>query len=199
MRKLGTHLRNKLLAGALAVVPIVVLVWGVLWVEEHTKPLSQPLGFHFPGLGVLVAIIAVYLLGLIVTSLVGRWILGIVDKLLQRIPGLNYIYRAWKDVMVQPPGKAGVFHRVVLVHGLFGKGMQLGFTNGEELPGDAEHWCVFVPGVPNPISGQLLLVKRKDCLLLALPVEEAFKYLLSTGNYLPAGLDTVQANRILGS
>lgn len=190
MKKLGAHLRNKLLAGGLAIGPIVVLVWGAIWVEEHTKPLTQPLGFHFPGLGVLVAIVAVYLLGLLVTSLIGGWLLRILDRFLQRIPGLNQLYRAWKDILIQPPGKTGVFHRVVLVPALHGSGMQIGFTSGEGVPPDPDRWCVFVPGVPNPISGQLVLVDRKDCILLEMPVEDAFKYLLSTGNFVPPGLAT---------
>jgi len=191
MNALRIHLRNKFLAGGLAAGPLVILALAARWLEENTKLLTQPLGFHFPGLGVLLALAGVYLLGLVVTSLVGRFFLRLLDSLLQRVPGLNLLYRAWKDILVLPVGKTGVFHRVVLVPAAEGRGVQLGFTDGTPLPGAIEKLSIFVPGVPNPLSGQLVVVERSACRELEVSVEEAFKYLLSTGNYVPAGLTQV--------
>jgi uncharacterized membrane protein len=48
--------------------------------------------------------------------------------------------------------------------------------------------CVFLPGIPNPLSGRLVIVERELCLPLPLSMDEAFKFLLSTGNYLPPEL-----------
>lgn len=190
MSGLADHLRNKFLAGILAAGPIVILVVGALWIEEHTRVLTQPLGFHFPGLGFLVALVAVYLLGLLVTSLLGRLLLGLVDSILSRVPGFKLLYRAWKEILVVAPEKAGMFDKVVLVPNA-GVGVQLGFTNGTSLPGDPNSICVLLPGVPNPIAGRLVLMPRESCLVLALPIEEAFKFLLSTGNYVPPALQGV--------
>src|SRR5262245_5593925 len=109
MNKLGTHVRNKLLAGALALVPILVVVIGALWLEQQTQPLTRVLRLpHVPGLGVLIALVGVYVLGVVVTSLVGAVIVRAVDYLLRRIPGLNLLYQAWKDILILPPGKTGV-------------------------------------------------------------------------------------------
>jgi uncharacterized membrane protein len=193
MQWIQTHLRNKFLAGGLAAGPIVVVVWVILWLDEHTRPLTELLGFHFPGLGILIAIAAVYLLGLVVTSLVGTFFIRLVDHALQRVPGMNQLYRAWKDVLVQPLDKAGTFHEAVLVP--IGEGpqhWQLGFTSGLPLPGDPAGLCVFLPGVPNPLTGRLILVPRAACMPLGIPVEEAFKFLLSTGNHVPPELRVQQ-------
>lgn len=189
MNALRNHLRNKCLAGALAAGPFVILVFAALWLEENTRPLEAPLGgVHFPGLGIGLALVGVYLLGLLVTSLIGNFFLRLLDQLLNRLPGLNFLYQAWKDILVMPAGKTGVFHQVVLIPAAEAHGTQLGFTSAEPLPGDPDSFCVFVPGAPNPLSGQLVMVKREACLLLDLPIEEAFKCLLSTGKFVPATL-----------
>jgi uncharacterized membrane protein len=185
MQGLQTHLRNKFLAGGLSAGPIVVLVWAVLWLEEHTRPLAQMFSFHFPGLGILIAIVGVYLLGVVVTSIVGSFAIRLLDQALQRVPGLNQVYRAWKQILVTPIEKAGTFHQPVLVPTDGGRSYQLGFTSGAGLPGDASALCVFLPGAPNPLTGRLILVNRATCLPLNLTSEEAIKFLLSTGNHLP--------------
>ena len=115
MTWLKNHLRDKFLAGALAAVPVVVVVWGALLVEQYTRPLAQQVGLDFPGLGVLLAVVGVYLLGVAVTRFLGRFALRLAERLLQKVPGLSLLYRAWKDVLLVPPDKAGTFHQVMLV------------------------------------------------------------------------------------
>jgi uncharacterized membrane protein len=67
----------------------------------------------------------------------------------------------------------------------------MGFTSGEALPGEPARWCVFIPGLPNPLSGQLVIYPRDECVPLEISVEEAFKFLLSTGNFVPRGLSRI--------
>ncbi len=187
MKWFKDHLRNKFLAGTLAAVPVIIVVWAAWQVEERMRPLEQGLGIPLPGAGVLLALVAVYLLGLLVTSFVGRLCLRLADRLLQTVPGLNLAYRAWKDILVVSPEKAGMFSEVVLVP-QGGAGGQLGFTSGTPLPSDPTCICVLLPGIPNPLSGRLLVVRRELCVPLKMSMEEAFKFLLSTGNYLPPTL-----------
>jgi uncharacterized membrane protein len=198
MNRLTTSLGNKLLAGILAAIPIGAVIYGVYWLEVNTQPFARWLGFPYPGVGILLALVAVYLLGFLVTSLIGRWLMTLGDRALGRIPGLRLLYQSWKEVMVEPADRPGMFHRVVLVPSPEGQ-TQLGFTNGVGLPGDPQTLCVFVPGVPNPVSGRLLLVPQRACVPLELPREEAFKFLLSTGNYQPAGLRAASPATIEGA
>jgi uncharacterized membrane protein len=188
MNALGTHFRNKMLAGALALAPLLILIYAVVWLEANTQPFSQALGLPpIPGLGLALGVVGVYMTGLAATSLIGGIVARALDFLLQRIPGLNLVYRTWKDVLLLPPGKTGVYHQVVLVPSR-GAGTQVGFTSGAILPGTPARWAVFVPSLPNPLSGQLLIYPCAACVPLAVTVEEAFKFLLSTGNFVPSGL-----------
>jgi uncharacterized membrane protein len=182
------HLRTSLLAGVLAAVPLIIIVYAASLAEKYTRPLTEPLGFHFPGLGVIVALVGIYLLGLLVTSFLGHLGLKLLDRTLERIPGFKALYHAWKEVVLLPENRAGTFHQVVLVPSPDGKGHQVGFSSGEPLPGDSQTCCVFLPNIPNPLTGRLMLFDRASCLPVNISVAEAFKFLLSTGNYLPAGL-----------
>ena len=190
MENLLAHLRNKFLAGVVAALPLAILAYGAWWIETNTKALTAPLGFHFPGLGVVLALAGVYLLGVAVTSFLGRWSLRLANWLLERAPGLNVLYRAWRDVLVMPPDKDGMFHQAVLAP-VDASLHQLGFTNGRPLPDDPERQCVFLPGLPNPFSGRLVVVPRAGCVPLPMSVHDALKYHLSGGNFVPPGLKPI--------
>jgi uncharacterized membrane protein len=186
MGRVQKHLRNTFLAGMFAAVPLAVTVFIVWYVERSTRePLRAVLGINVPFLGILVALGLIYLLGLAVSSLVGRWVLRTADKLLSRVPLLKELYRAWKQVTLTPGGKEGMYAKVVLVPGDADGGYLLGFTSGESLPGDTLACCVFVPNVPNPMTGRIMFVRRDRVLPIDLATEEAFKLLLSGGNYVP--------------
>jgi len=130
------HIRNKLIAGVFAAIPLVICVYVAIWVESHTKVLTEPLGFHFPGLGFIIVLVGVYLLGVAVTSYLGRFFLKLLDWVVGKVPGLKVVAKAWKDVLVVSPEKSGMYHQAVLVP-VEGNNHQLGFTSGRELPGAA--------------------------------------------------------------
>jgi uncharacterized membrane protein len=186
MKRLGTHLQNKFLAGALAAAPIAVVAYIVYLLEVYTQPLADWLGLPFPGLGLLLTLAGVYLLGVVVTSVFGRFALRLGDRALRHIPGLRLVYQAWKEILVTPIDRPNTFHEVVLVPIPEGGGAQLGFTSGVPVPGDPASVCL--PNVPNPITGRLIVVRRDRCLSLKMSAEDAFKFLLSTGNHQPEGL-----------
>ena len=186
MGSLQKHVRNTFLTGIFAAIPLAVTTIVIVYVEGATRrPLREYLNQDVPFAGVFLAIALIYLLGLIVNSLVGRWIIGWVDRLLLRVPLLKDLYQAWKQVTITPGGKEGMFAKVVLIPVENRDTRALGFTSGDAIPGDATTCCVFVPSMPNPISGRLYFVPIVQCISLALSVEEAFKLLLSGGNYVP--------------
>src|SRR5688572_21806235 len=102
MGKLSTHLRTAFLAGVLATVPIVITAFAVWYVESKTRSaVDQALGWHVPPfVGVLVAVALIYLIGVVVSSLVGRWLIGLADRVLGRLPLVRTAYAAWKQVAV---------------------------------------------------------------------------------------------------
>ena len=201
MEGLQKHLRNTLLAGALAAAPLAVTIFFVWYVESKTRFISQKvLGVSVPFLGVLIAVAAVYVLGLFIRSVVGRLALRGVDALLTRVPGLRSAYGAWKQIALTPGGGEGMFAKVCLVQDPAGRGLEIGFTSGVPVgsaasstdvlsAGSTDLLCVFVPACPNPMNGRLMLVPRDECRIVDdLPAEEAFKVILSTGNYVPPQL-----------
>ena len=188
MSPVQKHLRNTFLAGIFAAIPVGATIFLIWYVETATRaPLRNLFNgrFDIPFIGIPLAILLIYLLGLGVTSIIGKWLLATLDKLLSRLPLLKDLYQAWKQVTVTPGGKEGMYAKVVLV-ALEGEARMLGFTSGEAVPGDPETVCVFVPNTPNPVMGRLYFVGREKVQALDLTAEEAFKFLLSTANYIPA-------------
>lgn len=197
MGHLSTHLRTAFLAGVLATVPIAVTAFAVWCVESRTRSaINQGLGWHVPPfVGVLAAVVLIYLIGVAVSSLVGRLLIGLADRVLNRLPLVRTAYAAWKQVALTPGGGEGMYARVVLVAGVDAAAggvttgaRQIGFTSGTPVPGAEDLLPVFLPQCPNPLNGRLLLVPRGQCLATGLTTEEAFKILLSSGNYMPAGM-----------
>lgn len=189
MKPLNSPLRSTFLAGVFAAIPIAVTVFVVWYIEHATRVVTQDLlGVNVPFLGVLLAIAAIYALGLVVSSLLGKFFLRVVDRILSRIPVLKDLYTAWKQVTITPGGKEGMWAKVVLVPVEGSMTRMLGFTSGEPIAGDQETYCVFVPAAPNPINGRLYFVRRDACQLVDMTTDEAFKLILSGGNYTPPKL-----------
>jgi uncharacterized membrane protein len=189
MQRIQKHLRNTFLAGIFAAIPVAVTVFIVVQVDQWTRGISSYLfGRPIPVVGVIIAAAAVYLTGLFVTISIGKFFLGRVDRLLERIPVIKTLYTAWKQVSLTPGGGEGMFARVVLVPDETGQMRTLGFTSDEAIPGDPASICVYVANSPNPIQGKLYFVARDKVRFTSLSSEEAFKLLLSTGNYVPAGI-----------
>lgn len=183
------HLRGTLLAGSFAAIPIVVTITLIGWIDGQTQVLVRPI-FHryVPLLGIIVAVVAIYLIGLVVRSLLGKAILRLIDSLLTRMPVVKPVYEAWKQVSLTPEGKAGMYDHVVLVPVETGNALMLGFTSGDPLPGRPDLLPIFLPNCPNPLGGRLVFVPRKDVTFLDCTAEEAMKLIVSTGNYLPPTL-----------
>src|SRR5688572_25693388 len=116
MPSLQKHLRNTFLTGIFAAAPIAVTVFVIVYIENATRaPLYRLFKINTPFAGVLLAIVLIYLLGLLVNSLLGKWLITVVDRVLLRVPVLRELYRAWKHISVTPGGKEGIFAKVVLV------------------------------------------------------------------------------------
>jgi uncharacterized membrane protein len=203
MAQLQKHLRNTFLAGTFATIPIVVTAFVIWWVESKTRPAAHYVLARFlhidrdiPFLGVALAIVGIYLAGIVTTSLIGKFFLKVIDRVLRRVPILRQIYSGWKQVALTPGGTEGIFSKVALIHDEAGHNTVLVFTNGKPIDGQPDIICVFVPFAPNPVTGQLRFVRRQSCQIVDITTEDAFKVILSTGNYVPPSVGTAAANLI---
>lgn len=162
----------------------------LLLLPEHYRP-EQLIGFRVPGLGILLTGLVVFATGMLAANLVGRRLLRVWDATLQRIPLVRSIYggaKSFTEVVLGDSGQS--FKQVVLIEyprkGLY----SLGFLTGTELAEvqartSEEVVCVFVPTTPNPTSGFILMVPRRDVLFLDMDVEAAVKMVVSLGVVVP--------------
>ncbi len=186
MANMQNHLRNTFLTGIFAVVPVGVTIFIFVKIESYTRDLMEYLtGRRVPFVGILIVVAVIYVTGLVLSSLVGKWVFGLFDRALSKVPGLNTLYQTWKQIALTPGGTEGTFSKVVLIPSEVG-GMQIGFTSARSIDGHDDTWCVFVPNAPNPLTGRMHFVNKNMCKLLDCSAEEAFKLVLSTGNYVPA-------------
>ena len=185
MGRLQNHLQRKFLAGILAAVPLAVTAFILWYVDAHLRDL---VGVRIPFVGIPAALAALYLLGVFVTSLIGRYLLRAVDWTLNRLPGFKDLYRSWKQIAVSPDVDAGILAKVVLIPDESGKIRMLGFTSGRPIEGSEDTLCVFVPASPNPATGRLYFVRVHKYLFLPVGTKDALKFIVSGGNYVPPSI-----------
>jgi uncharacterized membrane protein len=195
-------IRRWLLAGLLVLVPLIITVWVLNWVvgtldqtlqilPAHWQP-DRLLGIHVPGFGVLLALVIVLLIGAIASNFMGRRLLSWWNALLGRIPIVRSIYSSVKqvsDTLFSENGNA--FRKALLVQwprpGVWTIAFQTGTPGGDVLThlGD-DYLSVYVPTTPNPTGGYFVMLKRSDCIELAMTVDEALTYVISMGVVSPA-------------
>lgn len=198
---LGARLRRYVIAGLLVWVPLGItgLVIKVLVdFMDQTLLLIPPgwrpealLGFHVPGLGVLLTVAIVLLTGVVVANLFGRKLVGMWESLLARIPLVRSIYSAVKQVVETFLSSDGnSFRKVLLVEYPRPGCWTLGFQSGEaalevQEKTEQEVLTVFVPTAPNPTSGFVLMLPRREVIELEMTVEDGLRLIMSLGVVTP--------------
>jgi uncharacterized membrane protein len=180
------NIRATFLAGIFAFIPLAVTAFILWWVDDKTVIFTAWLfhrRIHF--LGVLLTLAAIYATGIIVNSLVGKFFLGLLDAVIMRVPGIRLLYQGWKQIALTPGGTESTFSRVVLIPDETGTMRLMGFCSGRIIEADEPCYCVFIPSSPNPITGRLYFIRASRCQFIDMSTEEAFKVILSTGNYVP--------------
>lgn len=185
MNRLTRHFTTNLLAGLVALLPIGGLVITIAYMESTLSSAGLTrLPFYFPGMGILLALVIIYLIGLILTTFIGKWLWARVDRLLNRLPALGKLYGSLKQILGYGEGEQAVFQKTVLVPAQGGTGEELGLvTNTLTLKNGEKRWTVFIPGSPNPTSGRLIIVHPDQVELTSIPVNAVFKTLIAAGQY----------------
>lgn len=169
-----------LLTGLITLLPVGGTFILIVFAEKSLSPLV-PAKFYFPGLGLLSVIILLYLLGLTLTSVLGRWLWNWLDAALSRIPGAGVVYKTLKQILGFDAGAGSLFQRVVLVPDQGTGGAEIGLVTAREGNGDAERLIVFIPNSPNPAQGRLLRLPASRVIATDWSVDKALKGLFSLG------------------
>lgn len=195
------RLRNYFLAGLVVAAPLAItfyIIWTFIqwidgWVTPYIPAAYQPEA-AIPGLGLVVALVAITALGFLVANIVGRRLIHLGESLVARMPVVRNIYGGLKQIFETALStQSKPFKTVGLIEfprkGLWAMVFIAGDAKGEvaaKFPdGNGDVLNVFVPTTPTPLSGYLVFAKRSDVIILDMSVEDAAKLVISAGIVAP--------------
>jgi uncharacterized membrane protein len=195
------RLRRYLVAGILVWVPLGItaaLIYvavdltdnTLLLIPEKYRP-EELIGFHIPGLGVILAFLVLLVTGVLAANFVGRAFVGGWESLLERIPFVRAVYSAAKNFAeIVFSDSSQSFKKVLLIEyprkGIYSLAFQTATRLGEIQGRIVEPViCCFVPTTPNPTSGLIIVLPKKDVVELDMEVDEALKMVISLGVVVP--------------
>ncbi len=192
-KSIFSRIRNNFIAGIVALIPIGITLYLTLFIIKLSTNLipkeinpNNYLPFDIPGLEILIALILITFVGWLSLSFLGKKFFELFNSILKKIPILRTIYSAIgqmtesftkndKDkssvVLLEYPRKGvwAVGFATKENHGMISKKLNENLIN------------VFLPTTPNPTSGFLLMVPKKDLIYLDVSFEQASKFIVSAG------------------
>ncbi len=199
-------LRNAFITGIVVILPLGVTIIVINFLLERLgNPASNfffwyldpewrnlPIvEFSLEAISVLVVFMLITLLGYGSRFLIGRMILRGLERLLDRVPFINAVYRTVKQIVdTFSQQEKAVFQEVVLLEYPRKRCYVLGFltstAKGETQEVTGEHIVnVFVPTTPNPTSGFLLMLPEEDITRLKMSITDGMKLIISGGALVP--------------
>ena len=181
------QIKRHLIAGVLAIVPIALTFWILRFLfrilDSFTAPILRNIGIEIPGLGIILTLLFIFLLGLLITNVLGRTIFNWGEKVLNKLPLVNTIYNAVKQITNAFSGKSMKDFKQVIFIQYPRKGLwtMCFVTNQSKNESGDEFYHVFVPTTPNPTSGVFIVIPQKDAVHPDISVEEGLKSIISGG------------------
>ncbi len=192
-KSLLAKIRNNFIAGVVVLIPIGITLYLTLFlvrisgniVPKEINP-NNYLPFNIPGLEILVALTIITLIGWVSLSFLGKKFFELLNNILKKIPILRTIYSAIGQMTESFTKTDNKQKSVVLLEyprkGVWAVGFATKSNEGlikQKINEDLVN--VFVPTTPNPTSGFLLMVPKKDLIYLDVSFEQASKFIVSAG------------------
>ena len=193
LKRFGVHVRGRLVSGFFLLVPIGLSIMVVQFLFNILGVFFRPLLTLIPPDAPLLLrdwapqvsfIIFVYLIGLLVSLVIGKKVMRMVDAFFLRIPGIKIVYAASKQLMetLSNSNTKSSFQSVVIIDCFFPGYKAIGFLTGIVTDAAGKRFCkVFLPTAPNPTSGYLLLIPEEKVFYSPMDVETAFRMIVSGG------------------
>jgi uncharacterized membrane protein len=194
-------MKRYLMAGLLVWVPLGITIWVMVWlvttldqtlllIPEHLRP-ERLVGFHIPGLGVLLSFAILLVTGVLAANFFGQRLIRTWEAILGRIPFVKSIYSSVKqvsDTVLSDQGTA--FRKALLVEFPRPGCWTIAFLTGTPADAVADHLrgefiSVYVPTTPNPTGGYFVMVPKESIRELDMSVDDALKYIISMGVVAP--------------
>ena len=189
-------IRRYFITGIVVLLPIVITI-NILFITvrfadnilgKYINPyLMQTFGQSFFGLGLLAVIILIFVAGILGANVFIKRILPFLERWFLRIPLVPQIYPSIKQlVSFLFSDQRVAFKKVVLFEYPHQNTFTIGFVTNEFSNSDGDKSvpdsvCIYVSSAPNPITGFLVIVPKKDVTYLDMSIEEAFKIIISGG------------------
>lgn len=196
--KLGAKIRAYFFTGILVTAPVAITLYMaykfIIWIDRLVNQLLPPqykfdaiLPFTIPGLGLVILVLALILVGMFAAGFLGKFFLRLGEWIVYKVPLISSVYSVLKQIFETFfSTKTQAFSKVVMLE-YPRKGIWiLGFVSSE-LKGevkdkfDQEMLNIFIPTTPNPTSGFLIFVPKKDTIELDMKVEDGIKFVISGG------------------
>ena len=201
-KNLFSKIRTYFFTGLAVTAPLGITVYLSLifvnYVDRNVKNLVPTqynpdtyLPFNIPGTGLVIAILSLILIGFFTAGIFGRFFVKIGENLINKLPVIRGIYNALKQIFQTILGSSSkAFREVVLIEyprkNLWAVAFITSETKGEvksKLKNKSVN--VFLPTTPNPTSGFMLFVPKKDIIKLNMNIEEGMKLVISGGIITP--------------
>jgi len=188
-----SSIRNNFIAGIVVLIPIGITLYLTLFIirisgriiPKEINP-NNYLPFNIPGVEIVIALIVITLIGWLSLSFLGKKFFEILNNILKKIPILRTIYSAIGQMTETFTKSDNGQKSVVLLEyprqGIWAVGFATKENEGiikNKVGEDIIN--VFVPTTPNPTSGFLLMVPKKDLIFLEVTFEQASKFIVSAG------------------
>ena len=184
-------LKSYFVTGLIILVPTALTFWItfslLLWLDEMFV-FEKWLGVSIPGLGLVLAVGLILIAGILGRNVLGTWFIDQLSLLVSRIPFVGGIHGSLSQIMNTLANQGGDnLGRPVMVEFPRQGSWTIGFMTTNQPPPslkkhfDARMVCVFVPTTPNPTSGFFFLAAEDNVKYLDIPVDEAFKIVVSLG------------------
>ena len=197
------RLRNYFISGLLFWIPLALSVLLIKFFLEivnnlvPTRLLPESLlnlDTTIPGSGIVLVILVILITGALVTNILGRKLLNLWERALNKIPGFRNIYNALKKISSTVLNTSSDSFRKAFLIQYPSKGIWVIAFQSGDYKGEVESIIgkdvinLFVPTTPNPTSGFFVMIPKKDAVELQMSVEEAFKLVISAGVVTPENL-----------
>ena len=188
-----SRLRNNFFAGAVVLIPIGITLYLSLFIIKVSSNIlpkelnpNNYLPFEIPGIEIIIAVIIITFIGWLSLSFLGKKIFELINRILKRIPILRTIYSAINQMTESLTKSDNKQKSVVLLEYPKKDVWAVGFATKENkgIINDKignELVNVFVPTTPNPTSGFLLMLPKKDLIYLDVTFQQASKFIVSAG------------------
>jgi uncharacterized membrane protein len=195
-KSIFVRLRNYFITGAIVLIPIGITIYLTLFIIKLSSSFlpktinpNSYLPIDIPGIEILITIILITLIGGLSLSFLGKKFLEFFNNILKRIPILRTIYSAVGQLTESFTKSDGAKKSVVVLEyprkGIWVVGFATAENEGEISKKTNEKLVnIFVPTTPNPTSGFLLMVPKKDVIYLDMTFEEASRFIVSAGTSL---------------